>query len=165
MTDRLCCAFDATPTTIQRATASDLDGILICLASAFAEYRNQYTPAAYCDTVLDRESLERRLREMRVFIAVCGIELVGTVACAVQGDKGYLRGMAVTPSWQGKGVATALLDAAAAELRTNHCRCITLDTTEPLERAILFYRRNGFIPSGRVTDFFGMRLHQYIKAL
>jgi DNA-binding transcriptional MerR regulator len=42
---------------------------------------------------------------------------------------------------------------------------VTLDTTEPLTRAIRFYERQGYSPSGRVTDFYGMKLYEYRKAL
>jgi len=34
-----------------------------------------------------------------------------------------------------------------------------------LQRAIRFYTKHGFSPSGRVTDFFGMRLYEYVKLL
>ena len=35
----------------------------------------------------------------------------------------------------------------------------------PLQRAIRFYERNGYRPSGRVADFFGMPLFEYVKPL
>jgi GNAT superfamily N-acetyltransferase len=73
--------------------------------------------------------------------------------------------MAVLPHWQGTGVAEELLQAAEAELSGNGCMRVTLDTTEPLTRAIRFYEMHGFAASGRVTDFFGMRLYEYSKAL
>ena len=72
---------------------------------------------------------------------------------------------AVLPDWQGSGVASALLGAAEEELRKNGCDVITLDTTQPLARAIGFYRRHGYSVSGRVADFFGMQLYEYRKGL
>jgi hypothetical protein len=42
---------------------------------------------------------------------------------------------------------------------------VSLDTTEPLRRAMRFYERNGYQRSGKVTDFFGMTLIEYIKEL
>ena len=48
-------------------------------------------------------------------------------------------------------------------LSTLHRQC--LDTTEPLQRAVRFYLRHGFRASGRVTDFFGMPLFEYLKIL
>jgi ribosomal protein S18 acetylase RimI-like enzyme len=103
---------------------------------------------------------------MCLFVAVAAGYVVGTVGCQALGNgEGHLRGMAVLPEWQAKGVAKALLAAAETELRRRQCRRITLDTTEPLQRAVRFYRKHGFSASGRVSDFFGMRLHEYIKLL
>jgi N-acetylglutamate synthase-like GNAT family acetyltransferase len=150
---------------IRRADSNDGEAILACLAAAFARYRNSYTPAGFADTVLDRESVQRRLREMCVLVALSQGKVVGTLACAVKGDEGHLRGMAVLPDWQGSGVASALLQAAEAEVRSQHCTRVTLDTTDPLARAMRFYARHGFTRSGRVSDFFGMPQHEWVKFL
>ena len=92
--------------------------------------------------------------------------MAGTIACAVVGyGEGHLRGMAVHPRWHGLGVAQQLLERAEEELKTQNCRYITLDTTEPLQRAIRFYERNGYRPTGKVDDFFGMPLYEYRKQL
>jgi putative acetyltransferase len=73
--------------------------------------------------------------------------------------------MTVLPDWQGRGVASALLEAAEVEIRNQHCERVKLDTTEPLARAVRFYERHGFTRSGRVSDFFGMPLHEWVKCL
>src|SRR5262249_11507281 len=151
--------------TIRRAASNDGKAIVACLAAAFAPYSNSYTPAAFTDTVLDSESVQRRLREMCVFVAVSEGNVVGTVACVASGEEGHLRGMAVLPDWEGSGVASALLQAAEAEIRNQRCKRITLDTTKPLARAMRFYARNGFTLSGRVSNFFGMPLHEWVKFL
>jgi len=115
--------------------------------------------------VLDSQSIEHRLSDMCVFVAVSEGDVVGTIACAATGDEGHLRGMAVLPDWQGTGVASALLEAAEAEIR-NQCRKrITLNTTEPLARAMSFYEHHGFTRSGRVSDFFSMPLYEWVKRL
>ncbi|HSS45627.1 MAG TPA: GNAT family N-acetyltransferase, partial [Thermoanaerobaculia bacterium] len=93
-------------------------------------------------------------------------QVVGTVSSLTIGEKeAHLRGMAVRPSWHGLGVADALLKATESELRERKCSCISLDTTEPLKRAVRFYARNGFRPSGKVTDYFGIPLFEHIKTL
>jgi GNAT superfamily N-acetyltransferase len=151
---------------IRKATAQDADGILTCLAAAFEPYREQYTPAGFVDTVLTHDSVLQRLSTMCLFVALAAGRVVGTVGCRALGHgEGHLRGMAVLPEWQATGVATALLAAAERELRNNQCRRVTLDTTEPLQRAARFYQRHGFSASGRVSDFFGMRLYEYVKVL
>jgi ribosomal protein S18 acetylase RimI-like enzyme len=150
--------------TIRKATVADSEGILKCLHSAFEPFKTSYTSGAYSDTVLDPATLHQRLQEMNIFVAVSETQIVGTISCQmVNGEEGHLRGMAVLPSWQGRGIAQQLLERAQSELRGADCKRITLDTTEPLKRAVRFYERNGFIKTGRVTDFFGMPLFEYEK--
>jgi len=149
---------------IRKASARDADGILACLWAAFERYRTQYTPEGFADTVLDSKTIQARLREMNVLVAVAEEQIVGTIGYGIKGEEGHLRGMAVHPDWQGTGVAQALLRAAENELQTNGCKFVTLDTTEPLKRATRFYEKNGFSASGRVSDFFAMPLYEYSKS-
>jgi ribosomal protein S18 acetylase RimI-like enzyme len=71
--------------------------------------------------------------------------------------------MAVRPEWHGSPVAAELLARAEEEFRKAGCSAITLDTTEPLTRAMRFYEKQGFRATGRVAEFFGMRLLEYRK--
>src|SRR5207244_6620605 len=107
------------------------------------------------------------VHRVAVFVAaIPGGEVVGTVVCGVVGGgEGHLRGMAVRPDWQGRGVAGELLAAAESELRRAGCGRVSLDTTRPLGRAIRFYEAHGFRASGKVSDFFGMELLEYVKTL
>jgi len=151
--------------TVRKATPADAAGILVCLAEAFAPYRDRYTQAGFEDTVLTRSTLDQRLRSMTVLIAEDAEgTVVGTVACGLMSPvEGHLRGMAVRSGWQGAGVARQLLGCAESELEARGCSRITLDTTIPLERAMRFYERNGYRRSGKVADFFGMPLIEYVK--
>jgi ribosomal protein S18 acetylase RimI-like enzyme len=139
---------------------------LACLRAAFEPYREQYTADAFLDTVLSLETLAVRMRAMAVFVAVGPNGVIGTIAAqAVDDVEGHLRGMAVRPDSQGRAVAHQLLTAALAELRVLGCSRVTLDTTEPLRRAVRFYEKNGFRPTGRVSEFFGMSLFEYAREL
>ncbi len=153
--------------SIRQATNFDEAGILECLHAAFEDYRGTYTSDAYLDTVLTHETLRHRLGEMDIFVATNRSgRVVGTIACNVTGDgEGHVRGMAVFPDWQGSGVATRLLSAVESQLRQQKCNRVTLDTTPPLSRAMRFYEKNGFRRSGRVSDFFGMPLFEYVKTI
>jgi GNAT superfamily N-acetyltransferase len=153
--------------TIRKASDTDASGILECLRIAFKPYRSQYTPEAFADTILTPETIQDRLALMSVFVAVTtDNQIVGTIACAaIDGNAGHLRGMAVVPHWHGHGIAEKLLQSAEAELAGEGCFRITLDTTEPLQRAIRFYEKHGYTASGTTTDFFGMPLHEYVKDL
>src|SRR5580704_118193 len=156
----------ARPFTVRPATEADSAGILACLHTAFEVYRDRYSPAAFADTVLTPATLQQRLAGMRLFVALSDAgEVIGTIGCQVvdastSSKEGHIRGMAVLPAWQGSGVAAELLQSAEAELRA--CAWISLDTTEPLVAAQRFYEKNGFHRSGKITDFFGMPLIEYI---
>ncbi len=152
---------------IRRATRDDAGGILSCLHAAFEPYRQSYTPEAFEDTVLTSETLRDRLHDMTVFVAVANDkDIVGTVACkTIFPNEGHLRGMAVLPPWRGRGVAEQLLIRAERELRLSGCGRVSLDTTEPLERAIRFYEKHGYRRSGEIADFFGMPLYEYVREL
>jgi ribosomal protein S18 acetylase RimI-like enzyme len=151
---------------IRRAQVEDVESIRKCLESAFEPFRSQYTRDALQDTVLSPEAIRERMVHMTVYVAITSDrEIVGTVASAIEGEDGHLRGMAVRPAWQGRCIADQLLRMAENDLLAAGCVRITLDTTVPLQRAIRFYQRNGFVPSGRITDFFGMPLYEYVKPL
>ncbi len=155
------------PISIRKATSEDATQILACLRSAFEDYRQQYTTDAFLDTVLIAETFQERLAEMTVFAAISDSnEVVGTIACnLVSAEEGHLRGMAVLPSLHGSGIAGQLLSYAESELRSRKCMRITLDTTEPLQRAMRFYEKHGYRRSGKTSDFFGMPLVEYQKVL
>jgi ribosomal protein S18 acetylase RimI-like enzyme len=153
--------------TIRKAAVGDAPSILACLRAAFEPYRKSYTPEGFADTVLTQETIQQRLSSMCVLIAVTESgDAAGTIACSLIGpNEGHLRGMAVLPEWQGRGVAEGLLRAAETELAARNCKRVTLDTTEPLRRAMRFYESHGYRRFGEVTDFFGMPLHEYVKDL
>lgn len=152
---------------VRPATEEDLGGLLRCLGAAFEPFRAGYTTEAFLHTVLNEELGRQRLASMRVLIAVDARgRIVGTLAWHLRSaDAGHLRGMAVLPELQGSGVAQALLDRAMAELLREGCRRVTLRTTEPLTRAIRFYERNRFRPSGVVADFHGMPVIERVREL
>jgi GNAT superfamily N-acetyltransferase len=152
--------------SIRQARSEDAAGLLACLQEAFEPYRRDYTPDGFTDTTLTDETIRRRLREMHVLVAVTDRgDVIGTVGGVANGDEGHIRGMAVRPQSAGSGVATELLEAIEGVLRARGCLRVTLDTTEPLQRAMRFYERNGYLRTGHIGDFFGMKLIEYAKQL
>jgi ribosomal protein S18 acetylase RimI-like enzyme len=153
-------------TEIRLAQEEEAEQIASCLALAFEAFRSQYTSDAFEDTVLNPEAVRTRMVSMRVYVAVAGETMVvGTLAAVASEKEGHLRGMAVRPEWQGRSIAERLLTRAESDLKAAGCRCVTLDTTVPLQRATRFYGRNGYVRSGKVVDFFGMPLHEFVKQL
>jgi len=152
-------------TIIRDAGRADAAAIAFCLHEAFAPYQSAYTPLAFADTVPTVEQVLVRLERMTVLVATADGKIVGTISATANGEQGHLRGMAVLPEWRGTGTAAQLLAAIETWLRARGSREVTLDTTEPLKSAISFYERHGYSHSGRVSDFFGMRLVEYSKRL
>ena len=150
---------------IRLATREDAPAILQCLRAAFEPYRSPYTPQAWLDTVMTPATLLQRLTSMTVLVAVDAQgKIVGTIGgAAISSSEGHLRGMAVPPEHHGRGIAQRLLDAIEKHLLAKGCTRISLDTTEPLHRTMRFYEKNGFRRTGKVTDFLGMPLIEYIK--
>jgi GNAT superfamily N-acetyltransferase len=150
---------------IRHARPGDAECILRCLSAAFEPFRDQYTPAAFDDTVLTPETLRERMSRMNVFVAEEGDRVVGTIAASANGEVGHLRGMAVLPEWEGRGVARRLLRRALDDLLVRGCARVTLNTTAPLVRASRFYESAGFARTGRERDFFGMPIYEHAKRL
>lgn len=153
--------------SIRPATAKDASAVTKCLQLAFESHRGGYTPDAYRETTLTPDLYRERLASMTILVAVADKNLVvGTLAFQVIAEgEGHLRGMAVLPAWQGTGVADELLAAAERKLRGGGCLHVSLDTTEPLTRAVRFYEKHGYRSTGRVTSFFGMAVFEYAKPL
>ena len=153
--------------SIRKATHDDIPAILACLRLAFEDYLESYTQGAFLDTVLTPETLQGRLETMSVFVAVdCTNEIAGTISCKViDAEEGHLRGMAMLPALRGTGIAGQLLRHAESELLRRNCKRITLDTTEPLQRAMRFYEKHGYHRSGKISNSFGMPLIEYEKVL
>jgi GNAT superfamily N-acetyltransferase len=152
------------PAEVRLAHAEDAESIAACLQLAFEPFRSQYTDDAFRDTVTSPEGIRQRIASMKVYVAVANDgTVIGTVAAAVSSGEAHLRGMAVRPDWQGHGIAEQLLTKVENDLLTVGCARITLDSTLPLQRAMRFYEKNGFTPSGNITDFFGMPLYEYVK--
>jgi ribosomal protein S18 acetylase RimI-like enzyme len=153
--------------TIRAARDSDAPHIERCLYHAFDPYRNAYTPGGFDDTVPSLAAIRERIAKMLVLVAVGDDAVIGTLAAVIetQSQHAHLRGMAVEPNWQGRGVASALLHAMEHELRAREARRVTLGVTAPLSRAQQLYEANGFQRTGRVNSYFGMALYEYEKSL
>jgi ribosomal protein S18 acetylase RimI-like enzyme len=158
--------YNRTMMAVRLVSARDTAGILACLRAAFEPYRHEYTGAAFVDTVLTPDALRRRMTEMSLFVADDDGTIAGTVAASAPGHgEGHLRGMAVLPGRQHRGVGARLLQRALDDLAVRGCRRVTLDTTRPLVAAARFYERNGFSRTGAVRDFFGMPLDEFARSI
>jgi N-acetylglutamate synthase-like GNAT family acetyltransferase len=154
---------------IRLATNLDIKEIQKILLLAFEEYRDFYTPEAFTDTILsDYETAKERLKQMKVYVAVDhNGNIIGTIGWQkINIEEGHIRGMAVHPKVQGmNSPATSLLQCVEDEARSEGHIIMTLDTTEILQRAQKFYKKNGYKKTGKTTKWLGHIIIEFAKKL
>lgn len=101
----------------------------------------------FCDPWAKRAfEEEARRRDTMAFPMVARRRgtVVGYLIAWFVHDEVHLANIAVRRSEQGRGVGQRLLDRLLAEGETRHSAYVTLEVRWSNERAIRFYRRNGF---------------------
>lgn len=149
---------------LRRAHEADAEAIHALLATSFASFRPQYTLACFDATVLDAERVRRRIREGPVWV-VEGSDLIGTVGAKRDGDRLYVRGMAVHPEARGQGVGHRLLQRCEEHARVQGLSAMWLSTTTFLDASQALYRRFGFEPCDGPADLCGTALVSFEKRL
>ena len=111
-------------------------------------------PASALTTALDGGSNEARGLAAIAEGEMTGLVLFGLVAGAV--GTGRLHLVAVTASARLRGVASALIDAAVAELKASGARVAFVEMPDDprLRPALSLLTREGFAEEARVADFF-----------
>ncbi|MBD3258339.1 GNAT family N-acetyltransferase [candidate division GN15 bacterium] len=109
----------------------------------------------YVATYQGGEITRERIRNGQCIVAVCDDRLVGTITYhdpmhvwgtpwMSRGLAGHIGQLGVEPEWRGKGLGRALIDFAEAVARQAGVKEVTLDTAEPAEHLIKWYRRLGY---------------------
>lgn len=81
----------------------------------------------------------------RVIVSRSRNEMVALLLCSrVQVDVGHVTQICVSPEYRGRGLASLLLAACAAELRGRGFQALTLTVTEDNANAVALYRQRGF---------------------
>jgi RimJ/RimL family protein N-acetyltransferase len=84
------------------------------------------------------------------FLAEEGGEIIGSLHVQANRYHGYGEiGMMVARDWRGRGVGTALMEAAIAWAREQGLHKLSLDVFPHNEAAIALYRKLGFVEEGR----------------
>jgi ribosomal protein S18 acetylase RimI-like enzyme len=82
-------------------------------------------------------------------VAVAGDEIVGSLHVDASRFGFGEIGMAVTRPWRGRGVGSALLEAAIERARSDGLHKLALDVFPHNTAAIALYRKFGFVEEGR----------------
>ena len=117
-----------------------------------AAYRADDLGSPAYDAVL--RDVAQRAAHAEVLVAADGGTPVGTVTLVLDGgplgeiaagDEGEFRMLAIAPAAQGRGAATALVEACAARARERGRRALVASSQDRMRRAHAVYERLGFV--------------------
>lgn len=135
---------------IRPVTAADTDEILGLWSRVFPEYFDPRFPQRD-----PRASIGRKVAfgDGRFWAAVtgdmgAGERIVGTVMSGYDGHRGWIYSLGVDPDARRRGVASALLAHAEAELASAGCPKVNLQVMAGNERALAFWSAAGFAVDG-----------------
>ncbi len=129
---------------IRLATPEDTETIATLIYEAFAPFESEYTPGAFEYTTPNADAIRPRFNEGPIWIGEIGGEPVGTVSGMADGDRFYIRSMAIKPSVQRGGIGQKLLDTLETYAREQGFEKLYLYTTFVLPGAKRLYEKNGF---------------------
>lgn len=132
--------------------------IAVLILEAFVPFRDQYTPDAFDYTAASAERIRERFAEGPMWIAYADGEPVGTVSGLPDGERFYIRSMAIRPSVQRGGIGQRLLETLESYARAAGFRKLYLYTTVVLPGARRLYEKNGFciLRETAPEEWFGM---------
>lgn len=129
---------------IKLAGPDDSETIAALIYEAFAPFEAEYTAGAFEYTTPKADAIRPRFEEGPIWIAELDGEAVGTVSGLPDGERFYIRSMAIKPSAQRHGIGQKLLDVLEAHARAEGFEKLYLYTTYVLPGAQRLYEKNGF---------------------
>ncbi len=144
----------APPPTIRTLRAGDAAEVRALVLPELERSRYPGAPRAALDAVLDGTDPDSRalvaVREQRLI----GVVIHGTIAGSL--GAGRLQLIVIAPASRRAGVAIALIDAAAGDLRHAGARFVTVEMPDDIELApaMALLARTGFHIEASVRDFF-----------
>ncbi|WP_243040527.1 GNAT family N-acetyltransferase [Dyella sedimenti] len=133
---------------VRRAELSDLDDLVALEQSSFATDR------------LSRAQYRRHLDSETAQVLVASANhrhFLGTAVVFFRKGSGVARlySLATRAEARGKGVGSALLEAAEQLARRRHCRTLRLEVRTDNEAALRLYERLGYARIGRYARYYG----------
>lgn len=158
----------------------DAEALSAVLAEAVAGYR-EWAPSDWAPPVLSAADVSRLAgalarADVWCLVALDAEEVIGHVALSpftVENPEPPPPGtinlwqLFVRPEWQGRGVATQLMDAAVGEAERRGFNRMRLWTPQGAARARRFYEREGWLLTGGLhgDSPFGLPLVEYARGL
>ena len=167
-------------TTTRVAGPADAAAICAILVEGVEVYRS-WAPSDWAPPVLTRADVSRfadalRRSDVWCLLALDDEQVIGHVALSPFSMEDpeppplgtiNLWQLFVRPAWQGRGIATSLMEAAASEARQRGFTRMRLWTPQGQSRARRFYEREGWTLTGRVHEDspFGLPTVEYARTL
>lgn len=132
-------------------------------AEAFARLNYEWIERYFVIEPHDREVLDNPHEYIvgpggEVFFSLVGDVVAGTCAMVRTNDTLFeLTKMAVSPDFQGRGIANRLMDACIEFARAKGAETIFLETNSKLPVALALYRKYGFVDTPLDPDSFYSR--------
>jgi ribosomal protein S18 acetylase RimI-like enzyme len=148
------------------AKISGAENIQNLLWNSFEPYRKFYPKEAFHATVISKDEIIERIKnpEISVLVALLNEKIVGTASIYSKNQNClHIATMAVNPNFQKKGIGYQILEFISDIARKNNVLKLSLETSRPLKRAIAFYKKYGFVKTGKKRDYFGIEVFELIK--
>lgn len=129
---------------VRLAVSDDAATVADLIYEAFVPFRSEYTDGAFEYTTPKADAIRPRFEEGPIWIAELDGDAVGTVSGLPDGERFYIRSMAIKPSVQRGGIGQKLLDALESHAREAGFERLYLYTTYVLPGAKHLYEKNGF---------------------
>lgn len=135
---------------IRPATEAELPTARALLAETYSRYSGAMTPAIWRIYLADLLPDERLLPYLLVgeadgvVVATVRLYPPGAAEVPLPAEVGYLRGVAVRPDWEGRGLARALVAECERRIAALGAATVMLHTTEFMPRAVRLYRGLGY---------------------
>lgn len=130
--------------SIRLGAEGDAKIVAELIRDAFWPFRRHYTDGAFEYTTPGPDIIGGRFAEGPIWIAEADGLMVGTVSGLPEGERFYIRSMAVKSGMQGRGVGQRLLETLEAYARADGFEKLYLYTTFVLTGARRLYEKNGF---------------------
>ena len=130
---------------LRRAKPNDASVLAEVVRAAYAPFRD-----AGLDLPPVDEGLDRAIAETPVWVAVdADGACIGGIVLRLMDDAVKIENLAVHPRAAGAGIGRQLLQKAETVARAQGARLMMLATHADMTSTIGFYRRNGWIETGR----------------
>ena len=130
---------------IRKATPDDAVGLTDCTAAAYAGFDIPDLPDVTIGIADD-------IAAHTVLVCVHQGRIIGGLILSVDGSAAHLRNVAVHPDHNGRGIGTALINAAIATLDPRQVKSVDLATHRAMPGNVMLYSRLGWVETGRAGN-------------